>query len=73
LGQHDRDEDKNFFQDVVVITSKDENLTSAHVRYLEARLIAIAKAQSRARLTNGNDATQVSLPEGDVTDMGCVR
>ena len=75
LGQHDADHDgpahqgKDFFQDVVVITSKDENLTSAHVRYLEARLIAIAKAQGRARLVNGNDASQVSLPEGDVSDM----
>jgi len=35
------------------------------VRYLEARFIAIGKAQGRARLLNGNDATQVSLPEGD--------
>jgi predicted GIY-YIG superfamily endonuclease len=75
LGQHNADHDgpghqgKDFFQEVVVVTSKDENLTSAHVRYLEARLIDIASAQSRARLLNGNAATQVALPEGDVSDM----
>lgn len=75
LSQHDADHDspnrrgKDFFQEIVVITSKDENLTSAHVRYLEARLIAIAKAQGRAHLLNGNDATQVPLPEGDTSDM----
>src|ERR1700734_293280 len=37
LGTHRNDEDKDFWDNVCVITSKDPNLTKAHVRYLESR------------------------------------
>lgn len=69
LGQHDADSKKEFFREVIVITSNDENLTSAHVRFLEARLISIASKINRTRLLNANAATQVQLPEGDISDM----
>jgi hypothetical protein len=32
---------KDFWTRTVVVTSKDENLTKAHVRYLESRLVQI--------------------------------
>src|SRR5260370_30775739 len=39
---HDKDDEKDFWDRVVIFVSKDANLTKAHVRHLEARLLAIA-------------------------------
>lgn len=50
LTHHDRDEKKAFWNDVLVITSKDQNLTSAHVRFLESRLVRLAKSIGRTPL-----------------------
>ena len=41
LTKHEAD-DKDFWTRTVVVTSKDENLTKAHVRYLESRLVEIS-------------------------------
>lgn len=52
------------------VTSKDMNLTSAHVRYLEARLVRLAKAIGRVPLENGNEPTGgADLPDADASDM----
>jgi hypothetical protein len=56
---------KDFWQEVVIITSKDENLTKAHVRYLESRFVALAKAAKRYPLLNGTDPQAASLPRPD--------
>ena len=40
LIQHSKDQAKDFWRRTVIITSKDDNLTKAHVRYLESRLIS---------------------------------
>ena len=42
LRYHQRDRD--YWDRVVVITSKDANLTKAHGRYLESRLIVVSNA-----------------------------
>ncbi|MGC5233064.1 GIY-YIG nuclease family protein [Streptomyces albogriseolus] len=64
------DAKKDFWSEVVVITSKDTNLTSAHVRYLEARLIRLAMSIGRTSLVNGNEPTGgADLPEADASDM----
>ena len=60
--------DKDFWNHVVYFTSKDENLTKSHIRYLEGRLIELAKQASRANLTN-SPATTSKLPESDRADM----
>lgn len=59
---------KDFWSQIVFFTSKDENLTKAHVRFLEGRLITIAKEAKRADLTN-SQASSAKLPESDVADM----
>lgn len=67
---HQHETGKDFWTDVVVITSKDLNLTSAHVRYLEARLVRLAKAIGRVPLENGNEPSGgADLPEADASDM----
>ena len=69
LARHEKDADRDFWQRTAIITSKDENLTKAHVRYLESRLIQIASQAQRAKLTNGTAPETPPLPESDVADM----
>lgn len=69
LTQHVQDIKKDFWGRTIVITSKDENLTKAHVRYLESRLIQIITQASRAILTNGTAPDLPLLPEPDIADM----
>lgn len=59
---------KDFGNSVVVFVSKDENLTKAHIRYLENRLLSDAKKAGRYRLENSN-STNPKLPESDREDM----
>jgi hypothetical protein len=56
---------KDFWAEVVTFTSKDENLTKAHVRYLESRLITTVKQAGRYRLTNASTSQLPSLPRSD--------
>lgn len=56
---------KDFWNEVVCFTNKDENLTKAHVKYLESRLVALTSQASRYELLNGNQPPQAVLPRGD--------
>ena len=60
---------KEFWQEVVIFTSKDENLTKAHVKYLEHRLIQKAKEVGRYKLVNGNQPAETALPRADRAAM----
>lgn len=67
LRQHDAN--KEFWRRVVVVTSKDANLTKAHGRYLESRLIALAVQAGRVVLDNGTNPPPQALPEAHASDM----
>jgi hypothetical protein len=72
LYQHARPEDqggKDFWDRAIVLTSKDTNLTKAHARYLESRLITLAQQANRAVLVNGTAPPPLPLPEADISDM----
>lgn len=69
LIQHNNDTSKDFWGKTIIITSKDENLTKAHGRYLESRLIQIASQAQRAQVINGTNPEITSLPEPDIADM----
>jgi len=56
---------KDFWNEVVCFTNKDENLTKAHVKYLESRLVALTNQANRYELLNGNQPPQAVLPRGD--------
>jgi len=60
--------EKDFWNHVVFFVSKDENLTKAHIRYLEGRLIDQAKTASRSVVTN-SQGSGAKLPESDRQDM----
>lgn len=72
LKQHNRPEEqggKDFWEKVCLITSKDQNLTKAHVKYLESLLIHNATEIGRCKLVNGTAHAYASLPESDKADM----
>ncbi|MDP8246545.1 MAG: GIY-YIG nuclease family protein [Candidatus Tritonobacter lacicola] len=60
--------DKDFWNRIAFFTSKDENLTKAHIRYLEGRLIEQAKQAGRAQVKNSQSSGS-RLPESDREDM----
>jgi hypothetical protein len=59
---------KDFWTSVVVFVSKDENLTKAHIRFLENRLLQEARSTGRYALENANSSNP-KLPESDREDM----
>jgi len=65
LKQH---KSKEFWISAIVFVSKDENLTKAHVRYLENRLLTEATQAGRFTLEQ-NQAGGSKLPESDRADM----
>lgn len=73
LEQHNRENakgGKDFWEKVCLITSKDQNLTKAHIRYLEKQLIEMAKISGRCQLHNGTEGfMNILLPEADVSAM----
>lgn len=72
LKSHNRPEEaggKDFWERVCLVTSKDQNLTKAHVKYLESLLIGIAGNLGRCELVNGTAHEYISLPESDRADM----
>ena len=59
---------KDFWNQVAFFVSKDENLTKAHIRHLEGKLIEQAREASRAVVVN-NQSSGARLPESDRADL----
>jgi hypothetical protein len=62
---------RGFWETAIVVTTSDDALNKGHVRYLEARLIEMARTSGRAVLDNGNDpsAERRRLSEADRANM----
>jgi hypothetical protein len=59
---------KDFWTHAAVFTSKDESMHKAHVQYLEARLVELAREAKRAELDNGNVPQLPTLSKADQAD-----
>lgn len=59
---------KEFWDRVILITSKDDSFTEGHWGYLEARLVELAREADRVTLTNGNDPQGRKLSEAQRSD-----
>jgi hypothetical protein len=59
---------KDFWNSVTFFITKDENLTKAHIKYIEGRLIEIARQAERSYVMN-NQGSGAKLPESDREDM----
>ncbi|WP_195166479.1 DUF4357 domain-containing protein [Mycobacteroides abscessus] len=65
----DHDVRKDFWNRAVLIASADDNITKAHARYLESRLINIALLVGRCTVENSTTPEPPALPEADVAVM----
>ena len=63
LDEHNKK--KEFWEIAIGISSKDLNLTKAHVMYLESRCIEIAREAKRVELDNSQSPKPSKLPEAD--------
>lgn len=59
---------KDFWNAVTVFISKDENLTKAHIRYLEGKLLEMASEVGTSVVMNTN-SSGAKLPESDAAEM----
>lgn len=69
IRAHERDDDKDFYEQVCFVTSKDSNLTKAHVRYLESRVVSVSREVGRVTVVNKTEPASGYLSESDVADM----
>lgn len=60
--------EKDFWNQITFFVSKDENLTKAHIRHLEGKLLEAAKTAGRAVVTN-TQGSGSKLPESDRGEM----
>ncbi len=60
---------KEYWNEVIFFTNKDENLTKGHIKYLESRLIDLAYSVKRYILDNTVSPQLSTLPRGDRDSM----
>ncbi|MGP6088839.1 GIY-YIG nuclease family protein [Antarctobacter jejuensis] len=60
---------KDWWEQVVLITTAGDALHKAHVKYLESRLVEMALDASQSRLENGNAPPRSSLNEAATANM----
>jgi len=60
---------KEFWNEVILFMSKDENLNKAHVKYLESRLYEIASEVKRYDIENNTKPTKSSISESEIAEM----
>jgi hypothetical protein len=67
LDAHQKE--KDFWTQGYVLTTKDDSLNKAHVRYLEARLVELAAKADNATLDNGTAPEPARLSEPEIAEM----
>ncbi len=67
LDAHQKE--KDFWTQGYVLTTKDDSLNKAHVRYLEARLLELAAKADNASLDNGTAPEPARLSEPEIAEM----
>ncbi|MET4694992.1 GIY-YIG nuclease family protein [Endozoicomonas lisbonensis] len=68
LKQHAKTEQKDYWVHTSAFVSKDDNLTKAHIKYIEGKLIQQAHASKRVIVMNSASSGS-SLPEADRAEM----
>lgn len=69
LGEHIRNEKKNYWVEAIVFISKDDHLNRAHIKYLESRFYQIAKEEERYEVMNSNPPKKSAVSEGEESEM----
>lgn len=61
--------EKDFWDWGIFFASKDGSLNKAHVKYLESRLLQLAKEAKKSNLTNSNGSSRPTLSKADTADV----
>ena len=69
LKQHAAASDKDWWETAVLISASANRLNKAHVKYLESRLIVMAREIGHTPLHNGNSPKPPGLTEADIAKM----
>ncbi len=69
LRRHEKDSAKNIWRVACIVTCCDGYLTKAHIRYIEGRLIKLARQAEIACVLNAVSPEPPYLPEADIADM----
>lgn len=64
-----QDNKKEFWNTVLAFISKDQNLTKAHVKFLESHCIELLKKANRCQIENISESVPTTLPESDIAEM----
>jgi len=67
INQHNKN--KDFWNLAICFITKDENLTKAHVKYLESRLVQKIKEADRVLLENSSGPAETKLPRPEKAEM----
>lgn len=65
----DHEAKKDWWTTVVLITTAADELNKAHVKFLESRLVEVARAAKVSPLENGNTPPRPSLSEANIANM----
>ncbi len=68
VKQHLSNPDKEFTEFIGFI-SKDDLLTKSHIKYLESRIVTLAKEAKTSEIENGTAPSLPTLHEADISDM----
>ena len=69
IKSHLNDESKDFWEKTAIVVSKDENLTTGHILYIETQLIKLAKKANRVSVINVQQESNRNLPEPEISSM----
>lgn len=69
LKQHDSDPNKEFWTTAVVLISRTNSFTQAHIRWLEWYAIKLAKEANIYQLLNGNSGSEPHVTEAIYADL----
>jgi hypothetical protein len=62
IAYHMRDAEKSFFELIIAFSSKDDNMTVSHTKYLEAKILEETFEKSGFTIVNKKDGNRISLP-----------
>lgn len=69
LGEHIKNENKDYWVEAIVFISKDDHLNKAHIKYLESRFYEIAKEIDRYEVMNSILPKKTTVSEAEQSEM----
>lgn len=69
LGEHIKNEKKDYWVEAIVFIGKDDHLNKAHIKYLESRFYEIAKSADRYEVMNSTPPKKSAVSEAEESEM----